>query len=716
MYCADPVLATVAELDIDPYPTYARLRRDRPVAWMPCAQSFFVTRWDDVRALAADPETYSAAVHDSPLTAAIGPNLLHSEGNRHRELRAPLTANLRPAAIAGRMRNVVERLVDELLDRLAPGTEADLIADYAQPLTIRALTEVTGLPPIAPATLSRWLDGLAAGASNFERDPAKTRLAAEASREVDAMLRDRLHAGVPDGSILAALLDTSVDGRPVAFAELAATVKLLIIGGMQEPRDLFGFAMGAYLRRPDIRDRLRDDPAASGPLIEEALRWGSPLGTVTRRTTRPVTLSGVDLPAGAMLAGVISSANRDERHWDNPDSFDIDRPDFQHLAFFAGSHACVGASLARLEAGLAVTKLAERFGDLELLAPITLRGWEFRGPVSMPVSLGRRRSRRRGGTDARAGRELRVSHVEALTPDVRLLTFEPTDGRGLPAVEPGAHIDVGAGSATRQYSLTGDCARTDRWQIAVRRQPDGGGGSVWLHDHVKTGDTVRIGGPRNNFRLVDAPAHVFIAGGIGITPIVPMVARMRRSGRRWRLHYLARSLDAMPFRDVLAGPETTLWPTGTLGRPSLDALVDDLPDGAAVYCCGPVSLLDEIEQRHLSGDGAWSRLALRVERFVPRQRERSGDGADKPFDVELRRSGRTVHVAAECSVLDALREAGVLVPSTCREGTCGSCETAVVEGDVEHRDSVLSAGERARNDAMMVCVSRARSERLLLDL
>ncbi|MFI9383665.1 cytochrome P450 [Kutzneria sp. NPDC052558] len=695
----------VAELDLDPYPTYARLRRDAPVAWMPWARSYFVTRWDDVRAL-ADPTIYSAAVHDSPVTATLGPNLLHSEGERHRELRAPLTASLRPAAIAARVRTVVERVVDEALDRLDP--EVDLIADYAQPLAIRVLTEVTGLPPVAPATLLRWLDGLAAGVSNYERDPAKARLAAEANREVDAMLELQLRDGVPDGSILAALLATPVDGRPITFAHLAATVKLLIIGGMQEPRDLFGFAVGHYLRRPDVRDRLREDQAESGPLIEEALRWGSPLGTVTRRTTRPVTLSDVDIPAGAMVVGVISSANRDERHWDNPDDFDLDRPDFQHLAFFTGAHACVGASLARLEARLAVTALIDRFDDVKLLAPITVRGWEFRGPVSIPVALGRRATRRPTTSNARA---LRVGRAETVTPDVRLLTLESVDGQPLPTVEPGAHIDVEiAGDATRQYSLTGD-----HWQIAVRRQP-GGHGSEWLHDHVKAGDMLRIGGPRNNFRLVDAPAHVFIAGGIGITPIVPMVARLRRDGRPWRLHYLARSVAEMPFRDVLDGPETTLWPTGTVGRPALDELVKDLPDGAAVYCCGPASLLDEIEQRRLSGEGVWSRLTLRVERFAPRQRRRTDASADKPFDVELRRSGRSVHVPAGCSLLDALQEAGVLAPSTCRAGTCGSCETSVLEGAVEHRDSVLSPDERARDDTMMVCVSRARSPRLVLDL
>lgn len=668
------------------------------MVWVGWARAFFVTRWEDVRALAAEPGTYSAAVEDSPLTEAIGPNLLHSEGECHRRLRKPLTDRLRPSVIAKGMRAVVEGVVDELVEGLEAGRVVDLIGEFAQPLAIRVLTEATGLPKVPAETVLGWLNGIAAGASNYEGDEEKSRLAEGAGREVDEMLRRRVDEGVPAGSILSALLATGA-----TFSELAATVKLLIVGGMQEPRDLFGFAMGAYVERAEVRERVREDEGAVGALIEEALRWGSPVGTVTRRTTKAVTLSGVDLPAGAVVAGVLSSANRDERRWDNPDDFDIDRKDLQHIAFSAGPHACVGASLARLEARVAVARLVERFPDLSLQEPIKVHGWEFRGPVALKVTLRGRASVKR----AREGRLLRVGAVEALTDDVRLLTLMPADGRRLPEVEPGAHIDLTTGEGKRQYSLTG--TGTDRWQIAVRRREDGRGGSVWVHERVAVGDTLRVDGPRNHFRLTDAPEHVFIAGGIGITPIVPMVARLRETGRRWQLHYIGRSLAEMPFRELLAGPETTLWTTRNDGRPSLSALMNGLPDGTAVYCCGPASLIDEIEQLDV-----WSRLVLTVERFAPRARDH-GTQDDKPFDVGLR-DGRTVHVAAGCSVLDALRDVGVLVPSTCREGTCGSCETAVLEGEIDHRDSVLNPQERASSDTMMVCVSRARSHRLTLDL
>jgi cytochrome P450/ferredoxin-NADP reductase len=720
---------TIEQLDRDPYPAYAALRREQPVAWIPWAHAFFITRWDDVRALAADPETFSAAVHDSPLTATIGPNLLHSDGACHAQIRAPLTENLRPAAIARNIRAIVESLADKLVDTLEEGSEIDLVPQFAQPLAIRVLTEVTGLPPVDSEILVRWLDGIAAGAANYERDPAKSRLAELAGAEIDTTLARQIHAGAPDGSIIAALRHTPVDGRPMDFSQISATVKLLIIGGMQEPRDLFGFAIGAYLQRPDIRDRIGQSPDAAAQLIEESLRWGSPVGTVTRKTTRPVTLAGVELPAGAVLAGVISSANRDERHWDHPDDFNIDRGDFQHLAFNTGVHACVGATLARTQARLALQALTRRFPGLEAVGPVKTRGWEFRGPVSIPVRLLRNRRRPalppRPTRIDRPFRPLRVSAATMIAADVRLLSLTALDGEPLPVYQPGSHIDIAVplpaspapgGLRLRQYSLTGEPGTAGQWQIAVRKQPGGRGGSLWLHESAKVGDLLEVGRPRNNFGLVDAPAYLFIAGGIGITPMVPLIAEVTRAGRPWHLHYVGRATQSMPFLRQLASPHTRIWTTSIHGRPDLDALVEPAPPGSAVYCCGPTELIDDIEARHVRGEGPWAGLSLHVERFAPRAALGPGTGSGKSFDVYLQRTGVTIRVEPGRTVLSALQDAGILIPSTCREGTCGSCETAVLAGEIEHRDSVLSVHERARGQSMMVCVSRARSGRLVLDV
>jgi ferredoxin len=195
-----------------------------------------------------------------------------------------------------------------------------------------------------------------------------------------------------------------------------------------------------------------------------------------------------------------------------------------------------------------------------------------------------------------------------------------------------------------------------------------------------------------------------------------MIVEVTRAGRPWQLHYVGRTTEPMPFLKQLASPHTRIWTTSTHGRPELDALAEHAPEGSAVYCCGPTEMIDDIEAQYAHGKGPWGRLSLHVERFTPPDALVRGTGSDKPFDVYLQRTGVTIRVESGCTLLSALQDAGILIPSTCREGTCGSCETAVLAGQVEHRHSVLSTDERTRGESMTVCVSRARSDRLVLDV
>jgi len=380
---------TIDQLDADPFPLYARLRRDEPVAWVPSAHTHWVTRWDDVQRVTRDRAVFSAAVHDSPLTAALGPNMLHAHGAHHAVLRGLLTKRLRPSAIRERIDEVILRLSAELLDGLDGRTEADLVAEFAQPLAIRALMEVTGLRATPVATAVRWVNGIGAGAANYERDAKKAAMAAQAGAEIDAAVRTELARGPADGSLLEGLAAGLAD-RSVSLADITSTVKLLIIGGMQEPRDLFGIALAAYLTSGTIRRAVDGRPELIDRLIEEALRWGSPVGTVTRVVTETVELSGTRLKSGTVVAAVLASANRDEERWDHPDDFDIAREDHRHhLAFGAGVHACVGAALARAEVKLALSAVIERLPALELTSAPVSQGWEFRGPASLPVRWAR---------------------------------------------------------------------------------------------------------------------------------------------------------------------------------------------------------------------------------------------------------------------------------------------------------------------------------------
>ncbi|MFC5952100.1 PDR/VanB family oxidoreductase [Pseudonocardia lutea] len=319
-------------------------------------------------------------------------------------------------------------------------------------------------------------------------------------------------------------------------------------------------------------------------------------------------------------------------------------------------------------------------------------------------------------TDPRTEPELDLvlEKKETLADGVVQLTLRDPAGADLPAWEPGAHVDlVLSGDLTRQYSLCGDPAERSVLQVAVLREPAGRGGSAHVHDVLAEGDSVRVRGPRNHFALVQAPRYLFLAGGIGITPILPMIAAAEAAGADWRLVYGGRTLASMAFRDRLEErypDRVEVRPQDETGLLDLAALLGEPAADTAVYCCGPEPLLAAVEERC----AAWPAGSLHLERFAPKAG--ADDGPREAFEVELAQTGTTLTVPADRSILEVVEDAGVGILSSCREGTCGTCETGVLEGVPDHRDSVLTPDEQAANDAMMICVSRSCSARLVLDL
>jgi len=309
-----------------------------------------------------------------------------------------------------------------------------------------------------------------------------------------------------------------------------------------------------------------------------------------------------------------------------------------------------------------------------------------------------------------------------------VLSVELVDpgGADLPTWEPGAHVDLRLpGDLSRQYSLSGDPADRSRYRLGVLREEAGRGGSAYVHDRLRPGEHVEVGGPRNHFRLEPAMAYLFVAGGIGITPILPMLAEATAAGAEWTLLYGGRTAASMAFTTELAayGERVTLWPQDSHGLLDLDGLLGTSRPGTLVYACGPEPLLAAVEQRMTH----WPAGALHLERFSAPVAERgaaddrSDDGSDDrsaahAVEVVLAESGRTVLVPPDRSVLDVLLDEGIDVLHDCQEGICGSCEVKVLEGEVDHRDHVLSEPERAANGCMMVCVSRACGTRLVLGL
>ncbi|WP_182903465.1 PDR/VanB family oxidoreductase [Microbispora sp. H10830] len=319
--------------------------------------------------------------------------------------------------------------------------------------------------------------------------------------------------------------------------------------------------------------------------------------------------------------------------------------------------------------------------------------------------------------------DVKVAGKVPVAEGVVLLRLVRPDGGPLPVWTPGAHVDLLLGPGlVRQYSLCGDPGDPSVFQVAVLRETGGRGGSAYVHDRLAEGDTIRVRGPRNRFGLAESPRYLFVAGGIGITPILPMIEEAARRGCDWRLVYGGRTRTSMAFADRLVRQHpgrVELCPQDETGLLDLDALLGVPRADTLVYCCGPEPLLAAAQERCAS----WPKGALRVERFVPAARNGAGtadgtaDGtAEGAFEVELALTGTTLTVPEGRSILEVVEEAGVAVLSSCREGTCGTCETAVLGGVPDHRDDLLTEEEREAGDVMFICVSRARSDRLVLEL
>ena len=290
--------------------------------------------------------------------------------------------------------------------------------------------------------------------------------------------------------------------------------------------------------------------------------------------------------------------------------------------------------------------------------------------------------------------------------------------KDLPAFSAGSHIDVHLPNGTiRSYSLLNSQDERHRYVIGVNRDASSRGGSRFMHETLRAGDALAISAPRNNFELDESAPHtVLIAGGIGITPLMSMIERLRALGRPWQLYYAARTRQNCAFVDLLQGlrdregADVQFTFDKEPGAKMLDipGIVAALPAGAHLYCCGPLPMLDAFEQAAKS----LPPQQVHVEYFAARESAATEGG----FTVELARTKRSLAIAPGHTILDSLIEIGIEPPWSCREGICGTCETAVLDGVPDHRDLVLSAAEKAENNRMMICCSGAKSAKLVLDL
>ena len=722
-----------------PYDVYRQLRDLAPVYFNERRNLWVISRYADVRACLQNHEQLVNAfgndidgTHDS---YGVG-MLVCQDPPRHTVLRDAVRRSFGAREILA-MEERIREVSQRLLADLASKGDGDFTEDVALPLAFDVALRLVGAPEEdAPYFIEHLWRAMArtVGRLGVPDDAAAANGESEEHlAEIVQRRREAIAAGAdpatPD-AISQILL--AVEKGKVLDAEVVGLAHLVLSAATDAPAALLSNCVAALDKFPGLQTHLAAHPEKIPNFIEEVLRHDSPAQNLSRQTITDVTVAGVTIPADSRVMVLMASGNRDERAFEDPDAFDVDRvftADNKILTFGEGIHSCMGAPLARLTARMMLETLVRGpeirvVGMPERWVKQMVRGFSrlpvgFIGPSQAVEHLVGAVEHHNSTklTLLSATRELETSAVvkrkDLVAEGVVALTLRPVADEPFPSWEPGAHVDLELdGAPARQYSLCGDPSEPSTVRLGVLRDPDGRGSSLFVHDRLQEGDSVTLRGPRNNFPLVPSPRYLFIAGGIGITPMLPMIRAAEAAGADWQLVYGGRQRSSMAFLDELAayGDKVSVRPQDETGFLDLDTLLGQPRPDTKIYCCGPEPLLNAVEERCQH----WPAKSLHVERFVPKP---LGEPVlATAFDVHLATSGLTVSVPPGRSILDVVEEAGVEVLSSCAEGTCGTCETPVLGGIPDHRDSVLDEEARNAGDCMMICVSRSCTARLVLDL
>jgi cytochrome P450/ferredoxin-NADP reductase len=730
-----------------PYEVYRQLRNHAPVYYNRRRELYVVSRYADVSACLKNHEQMVNALgndmdgtHDSYGQG----NLVAQDPPDHTVLRNIVRPSFNGREILA-MEQHIRAKARELLAAMRERGGGDFAVDFALPLVFSVSMRLVGAPD---SDAGFWQNHLMRSMARTVGQFGIPEDAAESNREAEEHLaqvvqrrRDAIEAGAeantPD--VISQILLAGSKGL-VDEQEQIGLAHLVLSASTDAPAALLTNCIAVLDTMPNLQRYLHEQPSMVKAFVEETLRYDGPAKNLCRQTTQAVTIAGVTIPANSRVMVLMGSASRDDRVYPNPDAFDIFRTfnaDNKILTFGEGIHSCMGAPLARLTAQVAIEELVAGLEGTELRVVGTPERWAkqmvrgfSRQPVKFVSAVQTTPLRTKPGSSAYVAsvqnRSTRVTLAtrefeaavsvdgKTLVADgVAALTLRAVDGNPLPRWEPGAHVDLIIDRAkTRQYSLCGSVQDPHVWRLGILRDPAGSGASLYVHDTLEVGSTVRVRGPRNNFPLVDSARYLFIAGGIGITPILPMIAAAEVAGADWQLVYGGRQRASMAFLDELAayGDRVSVRPQDETGILDLNSLLGQPRPDTKVYCCGPEPLLAAVEARCTT----WPKGSLHVERFVPKPL--SAPVLAEAFEVHLAQSGMTLSVPTDQSVLSVLQHAGVGVLSSCAEGTCGTCETPVLDGIPDHRDSVLNAEEREANNCMMICVSRSCTPRLVLDV
>lgn len=746
--------------DFDPFqdayqqdpPEYVRWAREQePVFYSPKLGYWVVTRYADIKAIFRDNITFSPSIALEKITPTsdeanavlasynygMSRTLVNEDEPAHMSRRRILMEPFTPDELAHH-EPMVRQVTRDYVDRFIHDGKADLVDQMLWEVPLTIALHFLGIPEEDMDLLRQY--SIAHTVNTWGRPKPQEQVEVAhavgnfwqfSGKVLDKMRKDPSGPGWMKYGIRKQAEQPEI----VTDSYLHSMMMAGIVAAHETTSNATSNALKLLLQHPEAWREICEDPSLIPNAVEECLRHNGSVAAWRRLATRDVQVGGIDIPAGSKLLIVMSSANHDEHHFADADLFDIRRDNAsEHLTFGYGSHQCMGKNLARMELQIFLEEFTRRLPHMRLSEQTFsyVPNTSFRGPEHLWVTWDPEMNPERTnpgllesavpvciGEPSRhsISRTVVVDSVTMVADDILKLRLVSPDGRPMPRWTPGSHIDVECGHTglSRQYSLCGDPAEANLFEIAVLRDTGSRGGSAWIHDNMKAGDRLKVRGPRNHFRVNEENKKaVFVAGGIGITPISAMAGRARELGIDYELHYSGRSRASMAFVDELSslhGDRLHVYPKDEGMRNDFSALLAVPAADAQVYACGPVRMLQALE----AACSHWPEDALRIEHF------QSALGLLDPskehaFEVELKDTGIVVQVPADQTLFAALRGANIDVQSDCGEGLCGSCEVRVLAGKIDHRDVVLTRSEREGNTKMMACCSRAAGTRLVLEL
>ena len=722
----------------NPAESFKEFREEKPIFFSERMNYWVVTRYKDIKEIFRDPITFSARnvlekfspnseEADKILKSynyGMNKTLVNEDEPIHMERRRELLDAFSAPNLES-LREVTKQLVTEHVDGFIHKGKIDLVSTILWEVPIVIALKFLGVPDDDIVELQKY--GVAHKVNTWGRPTAQEQIhvATMVGKfwHFSGEVLKRMQANIEgkNGWMYDMIRKNKSNPDVVTDNYLHSMMMAILVAAHETTSTATANAIIHLLSRPKLWKKLHDEPRLIPGAVEECLRHAGPIVSWRRQATKDVEVGGVKIKEGDKLFLVMATANHDPEHFENPDEVVIFRDNAsEHLSFGYGAHQCMGRNIGRMEMCVILEELTRRIPYLKLSDQkfTNLPNTSFHGPeelwvewdpnlvvcedkeqVTFPI----------GNPDKKEiYRDVKITTVNDIAVGIKEIILEATDDvLELPLWTPGAHIELLLDNGMeRKYSLC-PSEKPGQYVIVVKKEEYGEGGSIWIHENLKKGDTLRIKGPKNFFKLdTKADNYLLVAGGIGITPILSMAALLKDQGKTYSVVYCGRKREELAYIDTLGlyADNLGIFISSEGNRANLDVILKNQKPKTQVYACGPERLLDDLER--LAEE---YQLGFKFELFSSTSSLLNPE-LENPFEVELIDTGKTYYVPKDKTLLEVLLENDVDVPNDCEEGLCGSCEVVVEEGEIEHRDKVLSAKERALNQKMITCCSRAKGK------